>query len=170
MRCCRDRPKPHNVRHGRPQSIFAVERKGNAGNEHTRARRVAELLRQLHMALPAISTGPTVWGVPPETPGTGMAALGYATRHLVRTGRPQGGSGALTDAIAKSSAASGGERRPARSCHSCWSKVTPCKASSCSRVSSSRDKGAVTGVGELSFQRPGWLLCSSCSRRELSIC
>jgi len=61
-----------------------------------------------HMALPAISTGPTVWGVPPQTPGTGMAALGYATRHLVRTGRPQGGSGALTDAIAASFAAAGG--------------------------------------------------------------
>jgi len=61
-----------------------------------------------HMVLPAISTGPTVWGVPPETPGTGMAALGYATRHLVRTGRPQGGSGALTDAVAASFAARGG--------------------------------------------------------------
>jgi len=61
-----------------------------------------------HMALPVISTGPTVWGVPPETPGTGIAALGYATRHLVRTGRPEGGSGALTDAVAASYAAAGG--------------------------------------------------------------
>lgn len=61
-----------------------------------------------HLTLPAISTGPTVWGVPPETPGTGMAALGYATRHLIRTGRPQGGSGALTDAIAASLSAAGG--------------------------------------------------------------
>lgn len=61
-----------------------------------------------HMLLPAISAGPTVWGVPPETPGTGMAALGYATRHLIRTGRPEGGSGALTDAVAASFAAAGG--------------------------------------------------------------
>lgn len=61
-----------------------------------------------HMVLPAISAGPTVWGVPPATPGTGMAALGYATRHLIRTGRPQGGSGALTDAVAASFAAAGG--------------------------------------------------------------
>lgn len=61
-----------------------------------------------HMLLPAISTGPTVWGVPPETPGTGMAALGYATRHLIRTGRPQGGSGALTDAVAHSFTKAGG--------------------------------------------------------------
>lgn len=64
-----------------------------------------------HVVLPAISTGPTVWGVPPQTPGTGMAALGYATRHLIRTGRPQGGSGALTDAVAKSFAAAGGRTR-----------------------------------------------------------
>ena len=64
-----------------------------------------------HVVIPAISTGPTVWGVPPETPGTGMAALGYATRHLVRTGRPQGGSGALTDAVAASFTAAGGRTR-----------------------------------------------------------
>jgi len=64
-----------------------------------------------HLLLPAISTGPTVWGVPPETPGTGMAALGYATRHLIRTGRPQGGSGALTDAVAASFTAAGGQTR-----------------------------------------------------------
>lgn len=61
-----------------------------------------------HVVLPAISTGPTVWGVPPQTPGTGMAALGYATRHLIRTGRPEGGSGALTDAVAQSYAEAGG--------------------------------------------------------------
>ena len=49
--------------------------------------------------MPAVTTGPTVWGVPPETPGTGLAALSYVTRHLVRSGRPAGGSGVLTDAI-----------------------------------------------------------------------
>jgi phytoene dehydrogenase-like protein len=64
-----------------------------------------------HMVLPAISAGPTVWGAPPETPGTGMAALGYATRHLIRTGRPEGGSGALTDAVAASFAAAGGRTK-----------------------------------------------------------
>ena len=64
-----------------------------------------------HLIMPALSTGPTVWGVPPETPGTGMAALGFATRHLIRTGRPEGGSGALTDAIAASFANYGGRTR-----------------------------------------------------------
>ena len=64
-----------------------------------------------HLTIPAISTGPTVWGVPPATPGTGMAALGYATRHLIRTGRPQGGSGALTDAVAASFQAASGRTK-----------------------------------------------------------
>ena len=40
-----------------------------------------------------------------------MAALGYATRHLVRTGRPEGGSGALTDAVASTFSAAGGRTR-----------------------------------------------------------
>ena len=46
-----------------------------------------------HLIMPTISVGPTVWGLAPDTPGTGMAALGYATRHINRVGRPQGGSG-----------------------------------------------------------------------------
>jgi len=64
-----------------------------------------------HLWMPAVSTGPTVWGVAPETPGTGLAALAYATRHLVRTGRPVGGSGALTDATRASFEAAGGQVR-----------------------------------------------------------
>ncbi len=60
------------------------------------------------MTMPAVSIGPTVWGVPPETHGTGLAALTYAIRHLVRTGRPAGGSGALVDAIRSSFEAAGG--------------------------------------------------------------
>lgn len=64
-----------------------------------------------HLIQPAISTGPTVWGVPPDVAGTGLAALGYATRHLVKTGRPRGGSGALTDSIRASFEAAGGNVR-----------------------------------------------------------
>lgn len=60
------------------------------------------------MWMPAVSTGPTVWGVHPDTPGTGLAAALYAVRHLIHTGRPVGGSGALTDAIAASFATAGG--------------------------------------------------------------
>lgn len=64
-----------------------------------------------HLTMPAISTGPTVWGVAPSTPGTGLAAGLYALRHLVRTGRPVGGSGALTDAIRASFERAGGRVR-----------------------------------------------------------
>jgi len=61
-----------------------------------------------HMTMPAISTGPTVWGVSPSTPGTGLAAISYASRHIIRTGRPMGGSGALTEATRASFEQAGG--------------------------------------------------------------
>lgn len=57
------------------------------------------------------TTGPAVWGLPADTPGTGLGALGYALRHAVPVGRPAGGSGALTDAIASAVRAAGGEIR-----------------------------------------------------------
>ncbi|MDH3292967.1 MAG: NAD(P)/FAD-dependent oxidoreductase [Acidimicrobiia bacterium] len=60
------------------------------------------------LIMPAVTIGPTVWGVPPSSPGTGLAALGYAVRHLAKTGRPAGGSGRLTDAVAASFTAAGG--------------------------------------------------------------
>ena len=62
-----------------------------------------------HLWMPAVATGPTVWGTPPETPGTGLAAAGYATRHTVRMGRPIGGSGRLVDAVEASFRSAGGE-------------------------------------------------------------
>lgn len=71
----------------------------------------ADYFDDWRITMPAISIGPTVWGVPPETPGTGLAAAGYATRHVVKTGRPRGGSGALTDAIRDSFLAAGGTLR-----------------------------------------------------------
>jgi len=57
------------------------------------------------------TTGPAVWGLTPETPGTGLGALGYALRHAVPVGRPAGGSGALTEAMARAVRAAGGEIR-----------------------------------------------------------
>ena len=63
------------------------------------------------LTMPAFSTGPTVWGVAPETPGTGLAAAGYATRHLVKSGRPRGGSGALGDSLLRCFEAAGGRVR-----------------------------------------------------------
>lgn len=60
---------------------------------------------------PVISTGPSVWGLSPETPGTGLGALGYAMRHHAPVGRPVGGSGALPGAIASALIAAGGTVR-----------------------------------------------------------
>jgi phytoene dehydrogenase-like protein len=62
---------------------------------------------------PVATTGPAVWGLPPQAPGTGLGALGYALRHLTQVGRPVGGSGALTDALARALTAHGGTIRTA---------------------------------------------------------
>lgn len=51
------------------------------------------------LVAPAMVVGPVVWGVAPNTPGTGLAALGYAMRHVGQVGRPVGGSGALTESL-----------------------------------------------------------------------
>ena len=69
---------------------------------------LADYFDDWHLVMPAICTGPTVWGVPGDMPGTGLAAVGYATRHLVQSGRPRGGSGSLTDALRSSFEQAGG--------------------------------------------------------------
>ena len=69
----------------------------------------AQYFDDWHIPMPAISTGPTVWGVSGSTPGTGLAATSYALRHLVKTGRPRGGSGELTEATRASFEAAGGQ-------------------------------------------------------------
>jgi phytoene dehydrogenase-like protein len=73
---------------------------------------IGDMARQLFGAVqlqtPMITTGPSVWGLAPDTPGTGLGAIGYAMRHVVPIGRPVGGSGALPDAVAGAFAAYGG--------------------------------------------------------------
>ncbi len=103
---------------GRPRRARLAARAASAG-----PRTVASLLRLSRMsasdvmrrffdddAVPAAAMveGPVVWGVSPETPGTGLGALGLALRHVQKVGRPVGGSGALTDALLASFLASGG--------------------------------------------------------------
>lgn len=61
------------------------------------------------LILPALATGPIVWGLDGSTPGTGLGVIGYALRHLVAMGRPSGGSGGLTDAVRRSFEAAGGQ-------------------------------------------------------------
>ncbi len=57
---------------------------------------------------PALAIGPMVWGVAPRSPGTGLGAMALATRHAGKVGRPRGGSGALTEALAAAVRAGGG--------------------------------------------------------------
>ena len=57
---------------------------------------------------PAMVEGPVVWGLSPETPGTGLGAIAFALRHVAKVGRPQGGSGALPEALKQSFLQSGG--------------------------------------------------------------
>jgi beta-carotene ketolase (CrtO type) len=60
------------------------------------------------VAAPGLVTGPMVWGISPELPGTGLGALTYAMRHAARVGRPVGGSGSLPDALQRAFIAFGG--------------------------------------------------------------
>ena len=46
-----------------------------------------------HRSDPAAVTGPMVWGISPEMPGSGLGALTHAMRHVGKVGRPVGGSG-----------------------------------------------------------------------------
>jgi beta-carotene ketolase (CrtO type) len=57
---------------------------------------------------PAMVTGPMVWGVSPELPGTGLGALTYALRHVGRVGRPVGGSGMVPETLRRAFEATGG--------------------------------------------------------------
>lgn len=72
---------------------------------------MAQYFDDWHMVMPAVTSGPTVWGAPHTAPGTGTAAALYATRHLIKSGRPVGGSGALTDSVRASFEAAGGRTR-----------------------------------------------------------
>jgi beta-carotene ketolase (CrtO type) len=60
---------------------------------------------------PALVSGPLVWGVSPLRPRTGLGALTYAMRHVAQVGRPVGGSGRLTDALAAAFTHHGGALR-----------------------------------------------------------
>jgi len=48
---------------------------------------------------PALATGPIVWGLSPQFPGTGLGALTFALRHAAQVGRPEGGSGMLASSL-----------------------------------------------------------------------
>jgi phytoene dehydrogenase-like protein len=76
---------------------------------------VAEVLcgffRSEALLAPVVVTGPAVWGLAPETPGTGLGATGYALKHVAQVGRPVGGSGAVPAALTACVVAAGGTIR-----------------------------------------------------------
>ena len=72
---------------------------------------MADYFDDWRVSMPSISHAPTAWGLGPDMPGTGMAALNFASYHLMQQGRPRGGSGALGNAIRAGFEAAGGRVR-----------------------------------------------------------
>ena len=60
---------------------------------------------------PAALTGPMVWGISPERPGSGLGALTHAMRHAGVVGRPIGGSGEVPRALLAAFESAGGTLR-----------------------------------------------------------
>ena len=60
---------------------------------------------------PAALTGPMVWGITPEMPGSGLGALAHAMRHVGAVGRPVGGSGRLPATLLAAFEGAGGTLR-----------------------------------------------------------
>ena len=53
---------------------------------------MADYFDDWRVSMPSISHAPTAWGLGPDMPGTGMAALNFASHHLMQQGRPRGGA------------------------------------------------------------------------------
>ncbi|MGE0881303.1 MAG: phytoene desaturase family protein [Acidimicrobiia bacterium] len=70
---------------------------------------LTDFFRSEALLAPAVVTGPSVWGLSPQTPRTGMGALTYAMKHAGRTGRPVGGSGGVPAALASAITSAGGQ-------------------------------------------------------------
>jgi len=58
-------------------------------------------------------TGPMVWGISPEFPGSGLGALTHAMRHVGKVGRPVGGSGMVPTSLLRAFEHHGGTLRTA---------------------------------------------------------
>ena len=60
---------------------------------------------------PGAATGPMVWGISPESSGSGLGALTHAMRHVAKVGRPVGGSGQVPEALLAAFLVAGGTLR-----------------------------------------------------------
>lgn len=100
---------------GLTKKVLAKGGKGVSTLLRWSRRSAADVMREFFTAdgvqAPALATGPMVWGISPETPGSGLGALTYAIRHVGSVGRPVGGSGKVPEALLAAFTASGGELR-----------------------------------------------------------
>ena len=78
-------------------------------------RSAADVMREYFstdaLQAPGLLVGPMVWGISPETPGSGLGALTYALRHVGHVGRPAGGAGQVPVSILKASESYGAHLR-----------------------------------------------------------
>ena len=106
-----DVPRPGHVL----RTSTRLRAKGLATLLRWSRRSVGDVVRSFfateQLRTPVITVGPSVWGLAPDTPGTGLGALGYATIHAIERGRPVGGSGALPTAVLGALQAAGGQVR-----------------------------------------------------------
>ncbi|MFT3854243.1 MAG: NAD(P)/FAD-dependent oxidoreductase [Ilumatobacteraceae bacterium] len=82
---------------GLSRKVFDHRARGMSTLLRWSRRSAADVLRSFFSADallgPVVVTGPMVWGISPEMPGTGLGAMTYAMRHAGTVGRPIGGSG-----------------------------------------------------------------------------
>jgi beta-carotene ketolase (CrtO type) len=80
-------------------------------SRHSAGDMLRSFFRHDAVQAPAAVVGPMVWGISPDTPGSGLGALTYATRHVGMLGRPVGGSGMVPTSILRAFVHHGGELR-----------------------------------------------------------
>jgi phytoene dehydrogenase-like protein len=97
---------------GLTRTVLARKGRGVSTLLRWSRRSAADIMREFFTADalrgPAMVTGPMVWGISPEFPGTGLGALTYALRHVGTLGRPVGGSGQVPETLRMAFEAAGG--------------------------------------------------------------
>ncbi len=100
---------------GLTKKVLAKKGRGASTLLRWSRRSAADVMREFFttdaLQAPAMLVGPMVWGISPETPGSGLAGLTYAMRHVGTLGRPIGGSGMVPLSLLASFEQSGGVLR-----------------------------------------------------------
>ena len=100
---------------GLMRKVLAKRGRGVATLLRWSRRSAADVMREFFTAdalqAPGLVVGPMVWGISPETKGSGLGALTYAFRHTGTVGRPVGGSGEVPRTLLAAFEAAGGTLR-----------------------------------------------------------